>query len=244
MTVRNWRDCPVALSHGNIVERTIFTRIELRGPAGPGAVLSVLKSFSRGWIDVGTTPEPTTHRDEQEVLYVCRGTGIITCDGQDTTIREGSAVLIPAGLRHSVICGVERPLELLRIVDEVPREAVGEPKGLVVRNYHEVTMGGPWHWAHLGRTLLGTQDGLVSIRGGIGHITIPPMSIAEPHPGFADADEVWYQLRGTSLLFLGQSIRWQREGDAAFIPAGVNHSSINHTDEPMEWLYFFTGVRS
>lgn len=66
------------------------------------------------------------------------------------------------------------------------------------------------------------------------------MNIGEPHSHVPGTEEVWYQLKGESILFFGKEIRKQKPGDAYMIPPNnkVPHSNINPTNEPMQWFYF------
>ena len=58
-------------------------------------------------------------------------------------------------------------------------------------------------------------------------------------PGSPGTEEIWLQLRGKSLLFFGNRLLWQEPGEAFLIPPNhkVPHASINHSEEPMLWLF-------
>jgi uncharacterized RmlC-like cupin family protein len=70
-------------------------------------------------------------------------------------------------------------------------------------------------------------------------VSIDNFDIAQPHTHGPGTEEIWLQVRGRSLLLFGNRLLWQEPGEAFLIPPNnkVPHASINHTDDPMLWLY-------
>lgn len=238
--IRSWRQSLPTKSHGTLIERRIFSRINLGNPSEPGAVMQHVKSFSRAILDGGVSTTPTIHETEQEVLYVVMGEGRIEAEGLVEKIWEGSCILIPPKVCHTIVNEGKAPLELLIVTEDVPKEAFDKvSKKAIVRNYHELPVSVGGHWCHISRKLFGSEDGLVTLHSVL-VVSIDGMNIGEPHPHGPGTDEVWYQLKGTSLLFLGREIRRQHPGEAFMIPPDgkTPHSSINDTDETMWWFYF------
>ncbi len=245
MWIRSWLDSPSTATHGNLIERVIFTRKDPSAPTRPEAELFNIGSISHASLEPNTTTVPTAHSDYQEILYVEYGEGYVTAGEQKREVREGSIALIPQGLSHSIINDTDEPLEMVSMIDDVPPGLEEKAaKQLVVRNYHEIPVGTTTsHWHHIVRGLLDSGDGLVTI-GNVLMVEIDGMQIAEPHAHPANRDEVWYQLEGISLMFLDQEIRRQYPGEAVAVPPGVQHSSINDSDELMRWLYVSASGRA
>ncbi|MFY0579055.1 cupin domain-containing protein [Cystobacter fuscus] len=60
----------------------------------------------------GSTVPEHVHADSVEMIYVEEGGAEMTVEGQAMSVRQGDAVYIPAGLRHSV-----------RVAESTPRSA-------------------------------------------------------------------------------------------------------------------------
>jgi uncharacterized RmlC-like cupin family protein len=70
-------------------------------------------------------------------------------------------------------------------------------------------------------------------------VSIDSFDIAQPHTHGPGTEEIWLQLRGRSLLYFGNRLLPQEPGEAFLVPPNykVPHCSINHSGEPMLWLY-------
>ncbi len=93
------------------------------------------------------------------------------------------------------------------------------------------------HWAHIGR---GIVDGVKFANPmGIAVVSIDAFDIAQPHVHGPGCEEIWNQIKGDSLLFFGTRLFKMPSGTAFYAPPNLcaPHCSINHTDEPMQWLY-------
>jgi len=238
--IRGWRECTPTLSHGTLIEREIFTRIDPANPTKPGAVMQHVKRFSRAILEGGVAMSPSEHDSEQEILHVTNGRGKIEAEGQVERLSEGSAVLVPPNVSHVIVNESQEPLELLVLVEDFPTSR-GEKarEGILVRDYHSLPVSVGGHWCHIVRKLFTAEDGLAALHSVL-VVSIDGMNIGEPHSHGPGTDEVWYQLKGDSLLFLGRQIRRQRVGEAFMVPPDgeTPHSSINYTDQPAQWFYF------
>jgi len=238
--VRSWRQSFPKKSHGALIEREIFSKVDPANPSRPGALMQEVKGFSRAILEDHSSTVPTVHEAEQEVIYVVDGEGRIEAEGAAEKLSEGSAVLVPPKVSHVIVNETRNPLELLIVrEDAFPEAAQRVGKSILVRDYHSLPTSVGGHWCHIVRKLFGDEDGLVTLHNVL-VVSIDGMNIGEPHPHGPGTDEIWYQLEGTSLLFLGKEIRRQRPGEAFMVPPDGEtiHSSINDTDEPMRWFYF------
>jgi mannose-6-phosphate isomerase-like protein (cupin superfamily) len=71
-------------------------------------------------------------------------------------------------------------------------------------------------------------------------VSMDAFDIAQPHTHPAPAEEIWLQIKGTSLLFFGNRLLRQEAGEAFLVPPTntVPHSSINLDGERQLWLFF------
>jgi mannose-6-phosphate isomerase-like protein (cupin superfamily) len=54
-------------------------------------------------VDVKSEPQTHYHRRQTEIYYILEGEGFIELDGESTPVKAGSAVLIPAEVRHRLV---------------------------------------------------------------------------------------------------------------------------------------------
>ncbi len=77
-----------------------------------------------------------THRGHDQFIRVEAGKGRVTISGKDHRVRDGSAVIIPAGARHNVVnTSDDEPLKLYTLYSppEHPDGLVHRTKGEEVR---------------------------------------------------------------------------------------------------------------
>ncbi len=83
----------------------------------------------------GATP-PNVHQSAHEIFFVIEGEGVAICDGEETPLRKGQAMLVPPGVLHVVrntgqgklytlttMCPNEGFAEMLRAGSPVPLDA-------------------------------------------------------------------------------------------------------------------------
>ena len=238
MYIGSWKNSFPVATHGTMVERPILTKGDPLNPAKPGACLSLCSRFSRGILEGHVVTEPVRLSNEQEILYIIRGTGRIKAGTKYMDISEGNAALIPPDIEFTIENLSSDPMDLLVLVEPFPEGKIPR-KDILVRNANTQPVHAGGHWAHIVRGLFGENDGLGILHSVI-IVSIDGMNIGEPHSHVAGTEEVWYQLKGTSIAYLGKEIRNQEPGTAYMVPPDNKtvHSNINPGDEPMVWFYF------
>jgi mannose-6-phosphate isomerase-like protein (cupin superfamily) len=73
-----------------------------------------------------------THDGHDQFIRVEAGTGVVLLDGEESTLADGSAVVIPAGVEHNIINTSNQPLRLYTLYS--PPE---HPDGTVHRTKRE-----------------------------------------------------------------------------------------------------------
>jgi mannose-6-phosphate isomerase-like protein (cupin superfamily) len=225
--------------HGSMIENPILSPGDPQNPSAPGAVLKWASRFNRAQLEPGAQTDVITHENEQEVLYVVRGEGTFQSGGRSESIGPSLAILIPAGVPHSLgNTSTTAPLEVLWLAEQLD-DGVSPAKELILRDTRKLPIAVGAHWVHVGRTVFTKHDGLAKIDA-VNIATIPAMSIAEPHSHGVNQEEVWYQMHGSSYLFLGRTLRLQQEGTAFMCPPDgcTPHSSINITNNPVDFFFF------
>jgi len=159
------------------------------------------------------------------------GTGRVEAGGKKSDLEEGSAVFMPAGLEYRFFNPAAVPLEMIVVIEEAAAGFVPNKK-ISVGSYHGVEPAVGHHWAHIARGFNYDVPPKFSNPMGFIVVSIDKFDIAQPHTHGPGTKEIWCQLKGKSLL-------WQEPGEAFLVPPNnkVPHSSINHTEEPMLWLF-------
>jgi mannose-6-phosphate isomerase-like protein (cupin superfamily) len=236
--INHWRNSPPVEAHGGLVERDILTAGDPLHPLKKGAVLKYIKAFRRGVLQPRTNTTPAKEEKKQVFFYVMSGKGGVEAGGKKADLEEGTAVFIPAGLEYRLINSAEVPLEMIIVVEETAPGFVPN-KEMSVGSYHDSEPAVGHHWAHIARGFIYDIPPKFSNPMGLIIVSIDKFDIAQPHTHGAGTEEIWCQIKGKSLLFFGNRLLWQEPGEAFLIPPNnkVPHSSINHTEEPMLWLF-------
>jgi mannose-6-phosphate isomerase-like protein (cupin superfamily) len=236
----SWKNSPVfsgSVQHGGWIERSYLTPGDPLAPPRAGAVLKYIKAYNHGALDPGTYTQKTKHDKEQVFFYITDGTGRVEAGGKKADLSEGTGVFIPAGLAYQFF-NTDKELSLQAIIIVEGIEQGFEPlKEMKTGSYKDHMPGAGMHWAHIGR---GIVDGVkFSNPMGVAVVSIDAFDMAQPHMHGPGCEEIWCQLKGTSLLLFGNQLRRMEPGMAFLIPPNfkIPHSSINPSDQPMQWLY-------
>jgi mannose-6-phosphate isomerase-like protein (cupin superfamily) len=236
--INHWRNSLPYEGHGGLIERDILTRGDPLRPPKRGAVLKYLKGYKRAVLQARTNTQAYKDTSEQVFFYVMSGTGRVEAGAKTAALEEGSAVVIPAGLEFRMSNPTETQLEMIEVVEEVPPGFTPNTE-MSVGNYHDAKPTVGMHWAHIGRGFVYDVAPKFANPMGMSAVSIDNFDIAQPHVHGPGCEEIWCQVKGRSLLLFGNRLLTQEPGEAFLVPPNnkVPHSSINHTGEPMLWLY-------
>ncbi len=236
--INHWRNSAPYEGHGGFIERDILTTGDPLAPPRRGAVLKYIKAYKRAALEPRSGTRPFKSPDEQIFLYICGGSGRVESGGKSIVLGDGTAVFIPAGVEARFINPTDGFLETIMVVEGTPAGFV-PGKTISVGDYHDSVPNIGMHWAHIGRGFGWDAPPKFANPVGFAIVSIDKFDIAQPHVHGPGCEEVWCQLKGTSLLLFGNRLFHQEPGEAFLIPPNrkVPHSSINATDEPMLWLY-------
>ena len=234
-----WRNSPPHKGHGGLIERDILKPGNPFKPAQKGAVLRYLKTYSRAELGPGAGTREYRDAREQGFLYIWSGAGRMDAGGRPVALEEGMAVVIPAGISYRLTNPGSAPLELFLAAEETPVDFVPAAR-ISVGRYGDTKPILGAHWAHVGIPFTYDTDPKFAHAMGFIVVSMDAFDIAQPHTHPAPTEEIWLQLKGRSLLFLGNRLFHHEPGWAFLVPPNnkAPHSSINPDDEPQLWLYF------
>ncbi len=236
--INHWRNSLPVEGHGGFIERDILTPGDPLRPPKKGAVLKYIKAYKRAGLEPRCATQPFKSDKEQVFLCVFSGSGRVEAGGKAAEVEEGMAVFLPAGLAYRFFNTHDEYLELIMVVEEIPAGFVPN-KHISVGDYRETLPSVGMHWAHIGRGFKWDTPPKFANPVGFAAVSIDKFDVAQPHVHGPGCEEIWCQLKGTSLLLFGNRLFYQEPGEAFLIPPNrkVPHGSINHTDEAMLWLY-------
>jgi mannose-6-phosphate isomerase-like protein (cupin superfamily) len=237
--INDGRSSPPREGHGGLIERDILTRGDPFEPREKGAVLRFLKAYRRAELPPRAATRGFADAREQVFLFVMNGEGRIEADGRAAELEEGTAVVVPAGLSFRLFNPSGRSLELFLAAEETPDGFVPE-KRLSVGRYRDSLPVIGAHWAHIARPFVYDHEPRFANPMGFVVVSMDAFDVAQPHTHPAAAEEIWLQVKGTSLLLFGNRLLRQEPGEAFLVPPtnAVPHGSINPGGEPKLWLFF------
>jgi mannose-6-phosphate isomerase-like protein (cupin superfamily) len=250
MFMGDWHNSMPRHVLGSLVLRDILTRGDNYNPPQRGAVLQAANFLAYGRLQPRDATTPSRLEHEQEIYYIVGGTGEITAGGKTGALHKDVAVLMPEGLEFVMRNTGDDDLTMYVISEPAPANFVPR-KDMLVTDERTVPVrvpmvaspytlpGASGHWAHIVRDLFSRTDGLATV-GDVITVTINPLTMGEPHPHRAGQEEIWAQIDGTSLAFIGTELRVQPEGMAYMIrpDEAMTHSNINSGDTPVKFLWF------
>jgi mannose-6-phosphate isomerase-like protein (cupin superfamily) len=237
--IGSWKDSMPRHSHGSLIERDILTRGDPIKPPVKGAVLKYVNRFVHATLEPNNSTTPTTLQGEQEVFFILSGKGAVKAGKKTEDLYEGICVLMPAGLPFTLTSTGSEPLTMYLINEPVP-QGFRPNKDFLVKDENTTPISSTnGHWCHIVKGLYGTADGLGTLESVI-TVSLDPMTIAHPHSHVEGCEEVWTEITGESIAFIGKQIRMQPPGTGYMIPPNGNtpHANINTTEGPVKLFYF------
>ena len=240
MFLSSWKESMPRHSHGSLVERDIFTKLD-GDPVFPnkkGAVLTALKRFSHATLDVGASTTPTTLKGEQELFYFESGHGTIKTAKKTADLHEGIGILIPPDIEFTMTNTGDEPLTMYIMTEAIP-DGFKPKKEMVVKDESAVPFtGSNVHWSHIYKGFFTRDDGLASLTGA-GPVWYSPMTMGQPHSHGEGVEEIWFALKGDIWVLLGKQFRNLPAGSAYKIPPNgtTPHSNINASDQQVKLMH-------
>ena len=236
----SWKESMPRHTHGSLIMRDILTAGANINPPRKSAVLEYINCFSYATLPARAVTTTEALDGNQWVVFVRTGRGTLTAAGKTHDLFEGIALLIPAGLEFTMTNTCDCDMSMYLIDEPIP--AGFRPNDdVLVKNENILPVSSTTgHWVHIVKPLFGTADGLGELEAVL-TVGFDPMTIGHPHHHGPGTEEVWTQMYGESIAFIGTQIRDQEEGMGYLCPPDGNtpHSNINVSESaPTKMLYF------
>lgn len=220
-----------AQTTGPVSEYAVFIRGDALKPTVKGAILRYVDSYVYATLAPGAASPTTTLSAKQRVYYFTSGTGSISAAGDSVPVSSSIAVLVPANLAFTIQNTGKNSLDAYVITEPCPGNFRPEAK-LVVKDETATPIStAEQEWSRIVRPLFSSGDGLATIST-VETVTLDALTITRPFVGTTpNTEQLWMELTGTSIAFMGPYLRRQTPGMAYEHPpdnlaptANVNYS--------------------
>jgi mannose-6-phosphate isomerase-like protein (cupin superfamily) len=211
----------------------VFTKGDAMKPTTKGAVLRYIDSYVYATLAPNASSPSLTLQGKQRVYYFTSGTGTISADGDSVPVFSNVAVLVPANLAFNMKNTGREPLCAYVITEPTP-SGFQPGRRLIVKEEPAVPIStATQEWSRIVRPLFSASDGLATISS-VDTVTLDPVTITRPFVGAGtNVEQLWMQISGTSLAFIGPYLRRQTPGVAYEHPPDnlAPTANVNYSEE-------------
>jgi mannose-6-phosphate isomerase-like protein (cupin superfamily) len=222
-----------AQTTGPVTEYTVFTKGDPTKPTTKGALLRYVDSYVYTTLAPGGSWPSTTLSGKQRVYYFTSGTGTISAGGESVPVSINIAVLVPANLAFTIKNTAAIPLGAYVITEPTPSGFQPGTK-LVVKDEKSTPIStAVQEWSRIVRPLFTSADGLATISS-VETVTLDPLTITRPFIGtLPNTEQLWMELSGQSIAFIGPYLRRQTSGMAYEHPPDnlAPTSNVNYSED-------------
>jgi len=220
-----------AQTTGPITEYAVFTKGDPMKPASKGAILRYLDAYVYSTLAAGASSQSVTLSGKQRVYYFTSGIGRMSTGSVSFPVSSNIAVLVPANLAFTVSNLGTVPLAAYVITEPTPSGFQPGTKLVVKDESATAVSTAQEEWSRIVRPLFTASDGLATLSS-VETVTLDALTITRPFIGtVANTEDLWMELSGTSIAFIGPYLRRQTPGMAYEHPpdnlaptANVNYS--------------------
>jgi mannose-6-phosphate isomerase-like protein (cupin superfamily) len=232
-----------AQTTGPLSETAIFTKGDPIKPTVKGAILRYLDSYVCTTLAPGASSPSVTLSGKQRVYYFSSGTGTIAAGGDSVPVSANIAVLVPANLAFTIKNTGKIPLGAYVITEPTPRGFQPGSKLVVKDELSTPISTAAQEWSRMVRPLFTAADGLATISR-VETVTLDALTITRPYIGTKpNTEQLWLELSGTSIAFIGPYLRRQTTGMAYEHPPDnlAPTSNVNYAENsPVKFLFVET----
>ena len=222
-----------AQTRGPLTEYAVFTKGDPVKPTTKGALLRYVDSYVYATLPPGASSPSTTLSGKQRVYYFTAGTGTISAGGDSVPVSINIAVLVPANLAFTIKNTGTGPLGAYVITEPTPSGFQPGIK-LVVKDEKSTSIStAQQEWSRMVKPLFTSGDGLATISR-VETVTLDPMTITRPFIGtLPNTEQLWMELSGKSIAFIGPYLRRQTIGMAYEHPPDnlAPTSNVNYSED-------------
>jgi mannose-6-phosphate isomerase-like protein (cupin superfamily) len=222
-----------AQTMGPVTEYAVFTKGDPTKPATKGALLRYVDSYVYTTLAPGASSPSAALAGKQRVYYFVSGTGTISAGGNSVPVSINIAVLVPANLFFTIKSTGTGPLGAYVITEPTPSGFQPGTK-LVVKDEKSTPIStAQQEWSRMVKPLFTAGDGLATISS-VETVTLDPLTITRPFIGtLPNTEQLWMELSGTSITFIGPYLRRQTPGMAYEHPPDnlAPTSNVNYSED-------------
>jgi mannose-6-phosphate isomerase-like protein (cupin superfamily) len=222
-----------AQATGPVTEYAVFTKGDPTKPVTRGAILHYVDSYVFTTLAPGASSPSTTLSGKQRIYYFTSGTGAISAGGESLRVSINVAVLVPANLAFAIKNTGTNPLGAYVITEPTPTGFKAGTR-LVVKDEPSTPIStAQQEWSRIVRPLFTSSDGLATIST-VETVTLDPLTITRPFTGtMPNTEQLWLELSGTSIAFIGPYLRRQKPGVAYEHPPDnlAPTSNVNYAED-------------
>jgi mannose-6-phosphate isomerase-like protein (cupin superfamily) len=227
---------------GPVTEYAVFTKGDPMKPTAKGAILRYVDSYVFATMAPGASLPSATLSGTQRVYYFTSGTGMIAAGGDSIPVSINIAVLVPANLAFTVQNTGKDTLGAYVVTEPTPSGFHPGAK-LVVKDEKSTSIStAEQEWSRIVRPLFTSADGLATIST-VQTVTLDPLTITRPFIGtMPNTEQLWMELFGTSIAFIGPYLRRQKPGMAYEHPPDnlAPTSNVNYSEDSQVKLLLVT----
>lgn len=239
--ISNWKDSMPFATHGTLIERAVLTKCDgdPMKPPRKGAVLKYVNRFTHATLDAHNVTTPTTLKNEQELMLILSGKGVLTAGKQKIELREGIFVMVPCNLAFTMANTGDEPMNMYLVAEPTPAGFRPNTEVFVRDDFSTPWTTSNAHWVNAYKDLIKPDDGLGTLQMVL-TVELYPMTFAQPHSHIPGCEEVWVTMEGDVYFLLGKNMRALPVGSAYMIPPNDNvpHANFNVSDKPIKFFYF------
>lgn len=230
---------PVHATRDLIFRRSILRRGDSYRAGDRAAVLEFWNDLSLGTL-LGRARSPRVQIPEAQFWYVESGKGRLDNGDAYWDLREGIAILIPPNAKYRIENTTDEPIQMLALTWSPSNQSIPRAE-ILVRDVASLPLPEQGaHWSYFGTDVFESVDGLDPYEV-FAVISMPPMTVGEPHAHIPHWDEVWVKLPPfNSYMILGSEIREMPPNTGFLSPPNslTTHSILNlMKDQTQKWLY-------
>ena len=216
---------------GPLTEYAAFTKGDPMKPTTKGAILRYLDAYIYQTLAPGASSPSVTLSHQQRIYYFTSGTGVMSAGGEPVAVSTNIAVLVPANLAFTLKNTGKNALAAYVITEPTPSEFQPGTKLVVKDEAATPVSTASEEWSRIVRPLFSSSDGLATISK-VETVTLDAVTITRPFVGTSpNTEQLWMEISGTSIAFIGPYLRRQTPGVAYEHPpdnlaptANVNYS--------------------
>jgi mannose-6-phosphate isomerase-like protein (cupin superfamily) len=224
---------------GPLSESAIFSKGDPIKPTTKGAILRYVDSYVYTALAPGASSPSVTLSGKQRIYYFSSGSGTIAAGSGSVPVSVNTAVLVPANLAFIVKNTGKVPLTAYVITEPTPSGFQPGSKLVAKDELSTPISTAAQEWSRMVRPLFTAADGLATISR-VETVTLDALTITRPYIGTKpNTEQLWLELSGTSIAFIGPYLRRQTTGMAYEHPPDnlAPTSNVNYAENsPVKFL--------